>query len=229
MSQLDCLMIRFRLDGTGLVYDAREPIHLDALLSWEIAPYHATQRHIGRDDRIEEIKLPLYRHHFVGGLWCWCASALFPVGPSGETIRFWRKRFRQNRIELTRGSPNLTNGIYRDWNNPMPLLLTHEMVAYARGNRREVLKIIRRVPYLGKKRAHGLGKVVSVEVDRIDDDRSMILDGRTMRWMPDENGTRLVRLRPPYWNNSDRVRCAEIGAPIDTVVLDNGNIHVSVA
>lgn len=208
----DCLKITFHLDGSGLYYDFNEPTHLDALMAWAIAPYHCQQRHITRDDLPEHVPLPLYRHDCGNGNWVWCASALFPDGQVEETLRFWRKRFRQNRIELTRGSPNLTNGIYRDWNMPMPLLLTHRMIAYARGDRREVLKALRRVQYLGKKRAHGLGKVVSVEVERIDEDRSITWQGAAMRWLPDDTGTRMVRLRPPYWNRHERIRCGEVGA-----------------
>ncbi len=210
----NCVKITFTLDGSGIYFDPYEPIHLDALLAWAIAPYHCNQRHITRDDLPEHVPLPLYRHDLGNGQWCWCASALFPEGATAETIRFWRKRFRQTRIELTRGSPNLTNGIYRDWQVPVPLLLCHRMIAYARGDRREILKALKRVDYLGKKRAHGLGKIVRVEVDRVEEDRSIVWDGLAMRWLPQADGTRLVRLRPPYWNRHDRIICGEVGDPI---------------
>lgn len=211
----DCLKIIFTLDGSGLHYDPNEPIHLDSLIAWVLACFQATNRHLMRDEAPDSIALPLYKRGFENGQWVWCASALFPEGPSGETIRFFRKRLRVERIEITSGSPNLTNGIYRDWNVPLPLLLTHKLVGYARGNRREVLKALRRITSLGKKRAHGLGKVVSVSVDRIDEDRSVIHEGRTMRWVPHPTGWRLVRLRPPYWNCVDRVACLEIGELFD--------------
>lgn len=207
----DCLKITFHLDGSGLYYDHNEPIHLDALMSWVNAPYHCTQKHLTREDVPELVPLPLYRHDCGNGQWVWCASALFPDGQVEETLRFWRKRFRQNRIEMTRGSPNLTNGIYRDWNMPMPLTLTHKMVAYARGYRREVLKCVKRIEYLGKKRAQGLGKVVRVEVERVEEDHSIYWEGAAMRWLPDDAGTRMVRLRPPYWNSTERVKCLEVG------------------
>lgn len=71
----------------------------------------------------------------------------------------------------------------------------------------------REVRYIGKKSAHGHGKVLRVDVDPIDQDCSLIMDGRAMRWLPDPAGTRLVRPRPPYWHQHGRVACAEIGEP----------------
>ena len=31
------------------------------------------------------------------------------------------------------------------------------------------------------------------------------------RWLPSLSGIRSVRIRPPYWNNIDRVMCCEVG------------------
>jgi hypothetical protein len=207
----DNLKITLHLDGTGVMWDPSEPIHLDALLAWVLAPYHTTQHHITRDDVPEPVPLPLMWAE-IGGVRVWRASALLPEGQTAESLRFWRKRYRVGRAELTSGSPNLTNGTYRDWQMPIHLTLCHRMVAYALGNRREVLKCLRRLPSLGKKRAHGLGKIVSVDVERVEHDWSLTRDGVAMRWLPDETGTRLVRPMPPYWNRHGRVTCCEVGA-----------------
>ncbi|MCX8016469.1 MAG: hypothetical protein N2690_01005 [Rhodocyclaceae bacterium] len=208
----DALKIIIQLDGAGLYYDPAEPIHLDAIVSWTLAPFYA-KRHLSRDDVPHDIPLPLVRRN-VGDTWVWSASALVPDGPTAETVTYWRKRLRQSRIELTSGSPNLQNGTYRDWQMPMPLLLCHRMVAYAVGNRRELLKLLRRVPALGKKRAYGYGRIVGIDIERIDADHSLVMNGRAMRWMPDQRGTRLVRPRPPYWNPNGRVPCLEVGAEV---------------
>lgn len=206
----DNLKITFHLDGAGLHYDPAEPIHLDALVAWTLAPIHCRNKHITRDDVPEEFPMPLARAT-VRGEQVWRASALFPEGETAETFTHWRKRFRVGRVELTRGSPNLANGVYRDWNMPLPLLLAHKMVAYAVGDRRDLLKLLRRVPALGKKRAHGHGRITGVEIERIKADYSLVMDGRAMRWLPDPRGVRLVRPRPPYWHPHGRVNCLEIG------------------
>lgn len=201
--------VTFHLDGSGVCYDPNEPIHLDALIAWALAP-RQNFRHLQRDELPGEINLPLNRRH-IGGDWVWCASALMPEGVTAESMQYWRKRFRQGRAELTDGSPNLTNGTYRDWQMPVPLLLCHRLVAYASGSRTDVKKLLRDVRSLGKKRAHGHGQVIRMDFDEVDTDRSIFVDDVAARWLPDTSGTRLVRPRPPYWHPHGRVRCCEVG------------------
>lgn len=215
--------ITFHLDGTGVYYDPYEPLMLDGILAVAFMPLVRARRgevyeheEIGRDEPPYEVPLPLAKWH-VGDVWGWRASALFPQGETAETLTYWRKRLRQDRIEITEGAPNLTNGIYRDWNMPLPKLLCRKMVAYCvtdREGRRDIRRQLERIKYLGKKRAHGHGRIVGIEVAKCDEDFSTERDGRLTRWMPREDGTRLVRPRPPYWNNVGRVACAEIGDPV---------------
>lgn len=223
MSTFAPLKITFHLDGTGIHYDPAEPIHLDSLLVWCAAAHHPEfcRRELGRDDPPDLITIPVARWRQYGSnAWGWCASALFPEGPTAESLIHWRKRFRVHRIDLTHGSPNLTNATYREWNMPLPLLLTHRMVAYCVGDRRKIRReLIRGITHLGKKAAHGRGAVTSIEVERVDYDWSLVRDGRAMRWLPDPQGARLVRTRPPYWNRVDRVPCCEVGDPYDVAHL----------
>ena len=107
----------------------------------------------------------------------------------------------------------MTNGIYRDWNHPVPLVLCHRMAAYAAGSRSECRKVLKKqLKYLGKKRVHGLGKIVDITAEEIPEDRSLAFEGVAMRWLPHPDGTRLVRPAPPYWNPHGRVMCLEVGA-----------------
>ena len=210
---LNNLKITFHMDGTGLYYDPYEPIHLDALMSWALMPFHRRKGDEAptRDDKPIDVPLPLGKWH-IGGNWGWCASALFPEGETGESLQFWRKKFRQNKIEVTKGSPNLQNGIYREYNSPLPLLLATKMVAYAVGDRGRVHQILRKhIRFLGKKSAYGKGRVLQVDVDVIPNDYSLTKDGAAMRFLPHADGLRQVRVRPPYWSNYERVACAEIG------------------
>ena len=207
------LKITFHLDGTGVYYDPAEPIMLDSLLAAAVCRFHVHGEPPARDEEPFDIPLPL-RKWEMGGTWGWRASALFPDGDTAESLQHWRKRFRQNRVELTEGSPNLTNGIYRDWNMPLPLLLTLRMVAYAFGEAGRIRRELRRsVKYLGKKRAHGRGAIIGIEVEETPEDWSLVKDCATMRWIPSPDGTCMVRPRPPYWNTVGRVLCAEIGNP----------------
>lgn len=201
----------FQLDGAGVYVDQNEPIHLDGLLAWALTPMQSTRRGLERGDAVDDIRLPLLEST-IHGVKVWHASALFPVDAGGETLRYWRKKFRQNRIELTEGSPNLQNGVYREYNTPVPLLLVPQMIAYASGNCKEVKRLLKKhIKSLGKKRAYGYGKVVNVECEETPEDWSLTANGVAMRWLPSPEGTRLVRPRPPYWNGVGVVNCKEIG------------------
>jgi len=208
------LRITFLLDGTGLVFDPAEPIHLDALLAWALAPKLRERMGLtanpDRDSPVQHIPLPL-ASSTIHGARVWHASALAPDGATAETLVYWRKRFRQGRAALAAGSPNLTNGVYRDWQMPVPLLLCHRLVGYASGQRKEVKRLLREVQSLGKKRAHGYGRVVGLEIEEIAEDYSLTCDGRAMRWLPTPGAARLVRPAPPYWHPQGRVPCCEVG------------------
>jgi CRISPR type IV-associated protein Csf3 len=206
------LRIVFELDGTGVNYNPTEPPMLDGLLCAALCRWHSSGEPPARDEVPKEIPLPLEKWS-IEGVWGWKASALFPVDdPLGEQVVFWRKRIRQNRIEISTGSPNANMGTYRDWNMPLPLLLTNKLVAYAVGNAHDVRRELKRnIKYIGKKRAHGRGRINSISVEIVDEDLSCINEGRAMRWLPLADGWRAVRPRPPYWSIAGRMRSCEIG------------------
>ena len=215
------LEITFTLDGTGVYYDPFEPPMLDAIFCVALArrQYHGEPP--ARDERPFEFELPLKKWH-ARGTWGWHASALFPDPDAQETLLHWRKRLRQNRMEITNGSPNLTNGVYRDWNMPLPLLLTRHLtgwcVAETKGDGHGIARDIRHelkrsVRWLGKKRSQGRGNIIEIAVEHCDEDCSIDKDGKFTRYMPAEDGPRLVRPRPPYWNTWNRTTCSEIGDP----------------
>lgn len=201
--------------------DPAEPVHIDALLAWAMAPLLKLPTCTSRSDIPDDIPLPLAQWR-IGDTWGWRASALIPDGPQANGLEFWRKKFRVNRIEWTRGSPNLTNGTYREHNAPMPLILCHRLIGYAVGDRSDVKHALKRVRYIGKKRACGKGAVVAIDVDYTDVDGSCVLDGRAMRYLPHPEGVRMVRPRPPYWHPHGAVPCGEIGEPRDIEEITHG-------
>lgn len=211
-----CCRIIFHLDGSGIAYDPYEPLHLDALLAWVLSPMHRTTVGLSRSDVPDDIPLPVAILN-VGSTWVWQASAIMPHEIDAMSdIRYWRKKFRQNRAELTAGSPNMTNATYREWNQPMQLLLCRSMVAYAAGRAVVIRKLLNRVSHIGRKRAHGFGKLLRVDVAPVDYNWSCVRDGIAMRWLPNENGSRFVRPRPPYWNHYGRVNCCEVGDCVES-------------
>lgn len=210
------IKITFEMDSAGLHWTPSEPIMIDALLSFACAAHHGCGNEApDRDEIPTVIPIPLTRHRFKDGLWCWKASALFPEGEL-EDIQFFRKRFRQGRIDLTNGSPNLTNATWKDWQVPVTLNLSRYLVGWAYGDAYQVRRELRRsIKYLGKKRSHGHGRVIGVTVEKTDDDFSLVRNGLATRYLPKRDGFRRVRLIPPYWNSCETVNVCEVGDPYE--------------
>lgn len=209
------LKVTFHLDGTGVYYDTHEPPMLDSLIAWSVLPFGLKTNDLQRDDRPEEVSVPLKQWH-IGGFWGYHASALFPADgdPAYESVIMWRKRFRQGYADLIdKGSPSLTGGPYREHNMPAPLLLCSRLVGWCYGNRYKIRRSLLHIKAIGKLRGAGRGRVVGLEVEHADMDDSLVRDGLAMRHLPKPTGARLVRVRPPYWNNVERVPCCEILEP----------------
>lgn len=200
--------ITFELDGSGVAFDYSEPVHLDSLLAWVLRPYKVG-KHAGamnRQDEIDEMSLPL-ASTTINGVSIWKASAVLPESVSPETLVYWRKKFRLNRVELTSGSPNIQNATYREYNQPLPLILTRRMIAYACVfDRKYIRHQLKRVKYIGKKAAQGHGKVIDVQAERVDYDWSVVKDGIAMRYYPSPDGWKMVRPKPPYWSRYQVVK-----------------------
>lgn len=209
---LQPLHIVFTLDDEGVMFDPFCPIHFDGLLDWCLSPLNRTGSAPARHEKPEEIRLPLGTWHY-GGTWGWCASALFPVGVEWEEeMRYIRKKVRTNRLSLTSGNINLQSGKTREWNLPLTLQHIPQMEAWCLGERQRFKRLLEKnLRYLGKKRHRGFGRIEDLSIDYCDDDYSVLKNGKAQRWLPDKDGLREVRVRPPYWNNIDRIACCEVG------------------
>jgi CRISPR type IV-associated protein Csf3 len=201
----------FELDGRGVFYDPFEPPHLDDLLHSILIMLNGMTRDLQRDEPPDEVGLPLMQT-MVNGHKIWNASALFPEGKSFETLEYFRKKYPLDRLDLTTGSVNLQSGKDREYNQPLPLLCVPRLVAYASGNRKKVKRLLKKhIVAIGKHRAKGKGRIVNVECIETPENWSLVKDGKAQRYLPHEDGLRLCRIRPPYWNSVGRVSCCEIG------------------
>jgi len=208
------LKVIFHLDGTGVLYNPLEPMHLDGLIFWSLCVYHVNGEPPRRDEIPEEIPLPLRRWK-IDGSWGWHASALFPDGIDVPSLQFWRKKFRESRVEFVKA--NRIDGIYRTWQMPMQLVLCPRMIAYAHGDRSDIQRLLRRgIKYIGKRTSMGKGRVVGIDVEWIEEDQSLMHAGQAMRWLPLNGGPRFVRTRPPYWNNVGKIECCEVGSEMNS-------------
>ena len=200
------------MDGTGVIMHPYNPVHLDSLLAWTLCPGHLIDKGLERNEVPAIQRLPLGEWH-IDGYWGWHASALF-IDNGAESLQYWRKKFRTNRIQLTKDSPNLMSGKYREYNIPMPLILCDTITAYALGSRKRIAQLLKRIKFIGQKGAYGKGLVVDTEVVVIEKDLSLIKDGKAMRFLPQKNGSRFGRILPPYWNATERVKTCYVGEEI---------------
>lgn len=178
-----------------------------------------------RTEKPFEFDLPIVSSK-IRGERIYHASALFPQGGDVETIQYFRTKCPQEFITDCTGSANLQSGLTRDHNRPYTVTICREMVGYAVGN----LKILKKVFYrthskdgellpekklkilaLGKKRNRGLGGLVDITVEKVDYDWSIIKNGRAQRYLPDPEGMRECRVRPPYWNMYGKITCCDVG------------------
>jgi len=201
------------MDMAGAIYDPFVPPTLDGIIDWCLSPMVRQSKSAPtRGEEPEEIRLPFGTWH-VGKHWGWCASALQPSEEEVmTTIRYWRKRFRENRITMTSGTINTQAGSFRDWNIPFEVQHPKELVAYCLADRHTIHDLLRRnLKNIAKKHNRSMGLVLDFSVEIVANDYSSIRDGKAMRWLPTAEGLREVRLRPPYWNNNERVACCEVG------------------
>lgn len=126
-------------------------------------------------------------------------------------MHYWRKKSRLKNLDIAKGTLNEIQGANRSYNTPIPVLLTPSLSGYIQGDGREILKLLSKIKSLGKKRSYGFGKVLKVEIKEIAEDFSWIKDNKTMRFLPDNSGTKFTRPRPPYWHRHERTNCLEIG------------------
>lgn len=208
--------IIFHTDGRGVYFDSYNPTHLDDILHAVFIRLNGLTRDLQRDETPDETGLPLCQT-VVDGRKLFNASALIPDGPQFESLHYFRKKYPLDRIDLTDAtSVNLQNGVYREYNVPYPLLHCPRLVAYASGNRKEVKRTLKKhLCGIGKFRAIGHGRIVDITCEETPEDWSLVKDGVAMRWLPDEKGLRKVRTQPPYWNNTNRVACCEVGDPYE--------------
>ena len=106
-----------------------------------------------------------------------------------------------------------------------------ELVFYCRGERETIRELLCDLRYIGKKSAHGAGKVHSVTIEETDEDRSVVSDGELMRPVPytssaleKTEGNYAVRLMPvthPYWDRGREVYAAIPGTSGKKVYREN--------
>ena len=176
--------IRFYLDRVGIYLNLNELLHLDSMIEDAYCAQGTGLGQLEQDDIPGDFPLPFKRSKINNIGTVFHASCLFPPNFQEdqdfqgedivETLHYWRKKARLKNIEIVKGSINEMQGPYRSYNTPIPVLLIPYLEGYFCGVEEEVLTLAKTLKGLGKKRGYGLGKVVGVETEEIDEDWSLI-------------------------------------------------------
>lgn len=168
----DALIVRAHMAG-AIVGDAP---HLDALLESVLAIHHAKPvagAKIDRSTPLPEhgIPIPMLRQN-VAGQAVPCCSAPIIDEVWHDRVEYVNKRLdvalSEHLDEAERKKVDVASGTLKSYRLPQRLRNVNYVSWFCCGDRREILKALRRVKYIGKKTAHGNGEIAEWTVDRVD-------------------------------------------------------------
>ena len=83
-----------------------------------------------------------------------------------------------------KGRIHTNRGFFKDFMINYPILLTDSLTFYANGDKKELERLLDNISFIGKKTSIGSGKILSIQVESIEDDYSFFKDNRIMRPLP---------------------------------------------
>ena len=164
--------------STGLAHASPWGIALDGILAAELWADHKASA-LNRGEYVPalspqatppDLELPLAHCTLAGADWHWCATCSFPEDPAGDpVVRHWASRTDHRGLEeLASSVPAVISdrqGRYRA--RYMPLMITNSRTVTWRGvgDLTAVAAIVSGLDVIGKKRAHGEGRVLRWEFE----------------------------------------------------------------
>lgn len=222
----DALLVTARL-VTPLAGDAPR---LDGLLDYAMSLHHprgVAGHKILRDGPVPEVgslPIPLLRRTLGGWTVGACSDPIL-APPSAEWVEYVNTRHSTENAGMLRPEARtvmaVSSGPFKSYRIPLRIRLTACVRWFAVGDRRDILKLLRReCPSLGLKRSVGYGVVGEWSIERIDEDRSWYAkaeQGTVLMatlpegpWLPgDLIGARrdFRAVAPPYWHLARRAEC----------------------
>lgn len=195
---------------------------LDALLEMVLSIHHPKGVEGYKVDRQypclppNQIPIPLMKHQIGDWLVACCSSPIYDRLDS-EGVEHVGKRIGVEHAGLLeeheRKVVATTNSWTKSYRLPLRIRHVNRIAWIAQGDRSDLLHVLKRVSYLGKKRAHGYGQVREWTVERFDHPAWWYADheaGRVLmrplplgNWLP----SNLIGYRrdfgacvPPYWH-----------------------------
>jgi hypothetical protein len=121
--------------------------------------------------------------------------------------------FKRGDFPFPRGKISRASGFFKDFYLKVVYVPATRVRFYATGELREVERLVKLVPALGKERNIGFGFVKRVEVREVEHEWGLVKDGIAMRPIPVkylrsyEDATYMA-YKPPYWSKHSVDLCA---------------------
>lgn len=156
---------------------AGEPPHLDSLLvsvlsrlsGKKVDPGLKVDRRFPCPDS-SSIAIPVRRRWLAGVNLAVCSSPISSE-PTNVGVEYFAKRIGVEHANLlsedSRKIVPTTNGWTKSYRLPVTTRRVDRVVWMCVGNRREILKVVKHVPAIGKKTSYGYGQVLKFEVERL--------------------------------------------------------------
>lgn len=176
---------------------------------------------IGLDNILERDKIdpmPLERH-VAGNTFVYKASISF-LEPRQIYLTTIYKRFHErwsHEIRTKKRYIDTSRGRFRGFMMKLPYIPAKRVIFYCRGEKDRIEELLKGLAGLGKKVAIGFGTFREFKIEVIEEDRSLVWNGRAMRpipismlryWSDAFNST----YKPPYWDKRNVRLCAPPGA-----------------
>jgi len=119
-------------------------------------------------------------------------------------------RMRRKKIDKSRGW-------FREWKIQLIYIPVKKVYFYANGIYSEIDELLSGLPCLGKKGAAGFGFIKKYSIVEIDEDYSIVKDGKAMRSIPISmldwcSDVVSMAYRPPYWSKENITLCCPPGS-----------------
>ncbi|HZT90322.1 MAG TPA: hypothetical protein VFA12_20445 [Stellaceae bacterium] len=196
--------------ASGYIAPLDGALHLDGLLSAACLSLWASVV----DDGIERYVIPLplaLAWASPAGDPLWLASDLRPIGAASRGSAYLHSRYPSERADLAvRQTAPTKAGRYKDVRMPLAVTVTAAVEGWCIGDRNAVTMLLDRVWHVGRKGAHGRGRVLSWQIEPAPEiDADYILDHRNvpvaylaakgLAVAPERLSPRLG-WTPPYWH-----------------------------
>lgn len=130
-----------------------------------------------------------------------------------EGVTAWRKRVD---MPAGMGKVDIKRGYFKAFDMPLTYVSTPTVTFYANGNRDEISRLLAaHISHIGKKRSQGYGKIKTINIETIDEDKSILADGKLQRPIPVKGCPykfanpieAYYAYHPPYWRTANLTQC----------------------